>query len=62
MDINDGDGIRYVNICDDSLDMGVVGDGGGLHWVISEDNYAVAADIRMQGNYKVRRTTRRRFK
>jgi hypothetical protein len=62
VDINDGDGNRHVNISDDSPDMGVVGDGGGLGLVISEDNQAaVTADMLLQGNYKVPRTKRRRF-
>ena len=64
VDVDDGDGNdnRHVNISDDSPDMGVVGDSGGLHWVIPEDNHAaVTADMLLQGNYKVPRTKRRRF-
>jgi hypothetical protein len=68
VDVDDGDGNgngngnRHVNISDDSPDMGVVGDGGGLNWVIPEDNHAaVTADMLLQGNYKVPRTKRRRF-
>ncbi len=61
MDMDGGDDNRHVNISDESLDMGVVGDGGGLRWVIAEDNHTVTADMLLQGNYKVPRTKRRRF-